>query len=226
MRSILGTPGMATVFSGTSCPTSAVISGIRYAVDHGANVLNISLIRFGDSAALRDAITYAVSKGVFVAMSMGNDYANGNPINYPSFYAAQIDGAMSVAAVGSTLGHASYSTTGSYCEIAAPGGDASIGGAAGGIYQVTLDNSKFSAFSIAPRFDAYVEASFQGTSMSSPHVAGLAALLMSRGVTSPGDIEKMIKGSALDIGQPGRDDVFGYGLIQPRAALFGLGIRR
>src|SRR5262249_6366738 len=145
---------------------------------------------------------------------------------YPSFYASQIDGAMSVAAVGPTLAHAAYSTTGTYCEIAAPGGDANVGGAAAGIYQVTVDDSKFSAFSIAPRFDAYIEASFQGTSMSSPHVAGLAALLMSRGVTSPADIEKIIKGSAKDLGQPGKDDVFGYGLIQPRAALFGLGIRR
>ena len=226
MRSLLGQPGMATVFAGTTCPTSAVVNGIRYAVDNGANVLNISLIRFPDSAALKDAISYAVSKGVFVAISMGNDYTNGNPINYPSFYAAQIDGAMSVAAVGSTLAHAAYSTTGSYCEIAAPGGDGTVGGAAGGIYQVTLDDSKFSAFSLTPRFDSYTEASFQGTSMSSPHVAGLAALLMSRGVTSPADIEKIIKGSAKDLGQPGRDDVFGYGLIQPRAALFGLGIRR
>lgn len=226
MRSILGLSGMASVFSGTTCTTSAVISGIRYAADHGANVLNVSLIRFPDSAALRDAISYAVSKGVFVAISMGNDYANGNPVNYPSFYAAQIDGAMSVAAVGPTLAHASYSTTGSYCEIAAPGGDGNIGGAAGGVYQVTIDDSKFSAFSLSPRFDSYVEASFQGTSMSSPHVAGLAALLMSRGVSSPADIEKIIKGTARDLGQPGRDDVFGYGLIQPRAALFGLGIRR
>ena len=226
MRSMLGNPGMAPIFSGTTCPTSAVIDGIRYAVDHGANVLNISLIRFGDSAALRDAITYAVSKGVFVAMSMGNDFVSGNPVNYPSFYAAQIDGAMSVAAVGPTNAHAWYSTTGAYCEIAAPGGDSHISGASGGIYQVTLDDSKFTAFSTAPRFDSYVEASFEGTSMSSPHVAALAALLMSRGVASPADIEKIIKGSAMDLGQTGRDDVFGYGLIQPRAALYGLGIRR
>lgn len=226
MQSMLGLMGPTPFFEGTICPDSAVVSGIRYAVDHGANVLNISLVNFMSSAALRDAITYAVSKGVFVAMAMGNAYASDNRINYPSFYAAQLDGAMSVAAVGPTLAHASYSTTGSYCEIAAPGGDSNVGGAAGGIYQVTLDDSKFSAFSTAPRFDSYVEASFQGTSMSSPHVAGLAALLMSRGVTSPGDIEKIIKGSAKDLGQPGRDDVFGYGLIQPRAALFGLGIQR
>ena len=60
--------------------------------------------------------------------------------------------------------------------------------------------------------------------MASPHVAGLAALLMSQGVTDPAAVEALIKKTAKDLGQPGRDDLFGFGLIQPRAALLGFGI--
>ena len=60
--------------------------------------------------------------------------------------------------------------------------------------------------------------------MASPHVAGLAALLMSQGVTDPAAVEALIKQTAKDLGQPGHDDLFGFGLIQPRAALFGRGI--
>jgi serine protease len=62
--------------------------------------------------------------------------------------------------------------------------------------------------------------------MATPHVSGTAALLVSRGVTNPAIIEALIKATALDLGAKGRDDEFGYGLIQPRAALFGYGLRK
>jgi hypothetical protein len=57
-------------------------------------------------------------------------------------------------------------------------------------------------------------------------VCGVAALLMSRGITSPAAIEAIIKRTAKDIGAAGKDSSFGYGLIQPRAALFGVGVVR
>jgi len=60
--------------------------------------------------------------------------------------------------------------------------------------------------------------------MASPHVGGLAALLYSQGITDPAAIEAIIKQTAKDLGTPGRDDLYGYGLIQPRTALFGFGI--
>jgi hypothetical protein len=62
--------------------------------------------------------------------------------------------------------------------------------------------------------------------MAAPHVAAFAALLHSRGVTSPAAKEAVIKATALDVGTNGRDDASGYGLIQPVKALFGLGVNR
>jgi serine protease len=61
--------------------------------------------------------------------------------------------------------------------------------------------------------------------MASPHVAGIAALIMSQGVTSPAAVEALIKATARDLGTPGRDNEYGFGLIQPRAALRGVGVK-
>jgi serine protease len=227
LMSASGISGFAPVFSGTTCTTINTIAAIRYAADNGAKVINVSLIRFPNSAALRDAISYAVSRGAFVAISMGNDFENGNATNYPAAFAADIDGAMAVAAVGRSLNKAVYSNTGAYSEIAAPGGDFRDGGAAGGVVQETLVSSDSIPLSAAPRFDRYTPVPFQGTSMAAPHVAGAAALVMSRinGVT-PAGVEHILRSTARDIGAPGRDPEFGFGLVQPRAALFGLGINR
>jgi serine protease len=120
---------------------------------------------------------------------------------------------------------ATYSSTGSHCEIAAPGGDFEVDGRDGLIWQTTLREPSHTTN--APVFNSFAVFGFQGTSMSAPHVSGLAALLMSQrpGIT-PAQIESIIRATARDIGAPGKDDEFGYGLIQPRSALFGLGIRR
>jgi serine protease len=208
------------------CPFDAIISGIHYATDNGAKVINISLGGEDPSDEMRNAITYAVQHGAFVAMAMGNNYDLGNPVEYPSSYASSIDGAMSVAAVTKFSNHASYSSSGAYCEIAAPGGDENdrSGLDLGLVWQTTLLFPDQDPTILVPRFDRYDLIGYQGTSMASPHVAGLAALLMSQGVTDPAAIEALIKQTAKDLGQPGRDDLFGFGLIQPRAALFGRGI--
>jgi len=79
---------------------------------------------------------------------------------------------------------------------------------------------------IFPRFDRYCEVAYQGTSMAAPHVAGAAALLVSRGIKDPAAIEALLTKTARDLGAPGKDDLFGYGLIQPRTALFGFGISK
>jgi serine protease len=67
---------------------------------------------------------------------------------------------------------------------------------------------------------------FQGTSMAAPHVAGLAALLKAQGVTDPGAIEAGMKATATDLGEPGKDDEYGAGLINVAKTLRGLGLAR
>ena len=67
---------------------------------------------------------------------------------------------------------------------------------------------------------------FQGTSMATPHVSGLAALLMSQGITDPAAVEAAIERFATDLGPPGRDSQFGFGEINARNTLRGLGLAR
>jgi serine protease len=208
------------------CPDDAVAEGIRYAVDNGARVLNLSLGGAGESEALREALLYAIGKGAFVTLSTGNSFESGNPIEFPAAYAQDIDGVISVGAVGPTRARAYYSGTSSGTEIAAPGGDVRQGDFSSSlIWQMSVFEPDFTPGAVLlPRFDRYLDTPNQGTSMAAPHVAGIAALLASQGVTNPAAIEALIKATALDLGAPGRDDEYGFGLIQPRRALRGFGI--
>src|SRR5207247_7378346 len=74
--------------------------------------------------AIEDAMNYAVGKGVFIAIAAGNSFAEGNPTQTPAEIASRIKGAVSVAAVGLSKEHARYSSSGSWVELAAPGGAA------------------------------------------------------------------------------------------------------
>jgi serine protease len=222
--SALGIPGFTPQGAG-GCATSAVVAGIRWAADHGAKVINLSLGGSQQSQTELDALNYAQQHGVFVSISAGNSYDSGNAAEYPAAYAPTISGVVAVAAVGRSLNHAYYSTSGSYVELAAPGGDVKDGGTAGEVWQPTLCAADSDSETVVfPRFDRYCETPFQGTSMAAPHVAGTAALLVSRGIADPATIEALLKKTAKDLGTPGRDDLYGFGLIQPRAALFGFGI--
>jgi serine protease len=213
--------------------TSIIAAGIRHAADNGAKVINMSLGRTGAPApAVEEAVRYAVSRGAFVAIAGGNTFDEGNEVEVFSQIASRINGAVSVAAVGRNLEHASYSTTGDYIELAAPGGNISQGGSSNGILQQTMDEDFIFTFENgvaryrAPRFDVFGEFFFQGTSMAAPHVAGLAAMLYEQGITNPSAIEAALEKFAVDKGAPGRDDEFGHGLISARNTLRGLGLAR
>ena len=199
-----------------------------------AQIINLSLGGEGESTTERAAMQYALDKGVFIAIAAGNAHDSGNPPQYPAFYAPGMAGVMAVAATNRSGKRASYSSSGSYVEIAAPGGDPLDSDARGSgfIFQSTypVELSDPSAV-LFPRFDRYDEVGYAGTSMASPHVAGVAALLYSQGITKPAAIEAAIRKTARFLGTPGasdpsRNDDFGAGLIQPRAALFGLGLRK
>ncbi len=210
-----------------------VARGIRYAVDNGAKVLNLSIGRLGPPApVMQDAIAYAVSRGAFVAVAAGNDFETGNRVERLAEFAPQIDGMVAVAAVGRDRQRAYYSNTGPYVELAAPGGNTRVGGTAGGILQQTFDFDLVETYLrgparyAPPRFDSFTFDFFQGTSMASPHVAGFAALLIQQGITTPAAIEAAMKRYATDLGPPGRDNEYGEGLINPRASLRGLGLAK
>jgi serine protease len=218
-------------FEGTD---DVLARGIRYAADNGAKVINLSLGRTagGPAPLIGDALRYAVSRGCFVAVASGNTRDEGNQPNRIAQLAPTIDGVVSVGGVGRSLDVAYYSTTGSFLELTAPGGDQRLNGGPGGILQQTLDLDLIETYDGPPslygppRADSFAYYFFQGTSMATPHVAAFAALLMQQGITSPAAIEAAMKQFATDKGPPGRDDLYGHGLINPRATLRGLGLAR
>ncbi|MGE3273608.1 MAG: S8 family serine peptidase [Vicinamibacterales bacterium] len=222
---IFGSPYQAT--------DDVLARGIRYAADNGADIINMSLGRElgGPATAIESAIEYAVGRGVFVAIASGNDQLTGNRANRVAEAAPRIAGMMAVGAVNRNLALAYYSTTGSYVEIAAPGGDIRTRGE-NGILQQTLDFDLLETYVDGPthfgppRADAFGYYYFQGTSMATPHVSGFAALLKQQGITSPAAIEAAMTQFATDKGTAGKDNAYGYGLIAPRDTLRGLGLAR
>lgn len=216
-----------------------VSQGIRWAVDHGARVLNLSIGRTGPaSPLLEEALRYAVGKGAFVAVAAGNGHEAGDPREVLSEIASRIDGVVSVGAVTRTHSRAYYSTVGPDVELMAPGGSfrtdgaggSAEGGPDGGILQQTYDLNLVETFSLtspgfaAPRFDVMANLHFAGTSSAVPHVSGIAALLMQRGVQNPAAIERLLKTTAHDLGPVGRDDEYGFGELDARAALRRTGL--
>lgn len=225
----LAQDGVSTVppiFEGGACFASDEARAIRYAADNGAKVMNLSLGGTTPSTATQSALQYAVSRGVFVTLAAGNEFEDGNQPGYPAVYARDIEGVMAVGAVGQDLNRAYYSNTGDYVEIVGPGGNTRVGGAAGRVWQQTYRASGLATNQLAPRFDLIEDDAYQGTSMAAPHVAGLAALLYSQGIRTPAAIEQAIRQFARDRGTAGRDNEYGFGLVDARATLRGLGIAR
>lgn len=171
-----------------------VAKGVRWAVDHGARVINLSLGGNGSSAALAAALDYAFAKDVVVVACTGNVSASSTS---GVWYPAREPGVVAVAGMeqaGDVLW--SGSITGKETVVTAPATQLVGARAGGGYWRV------------------------QGTSFAAPMVAGTAALIRSRWPTMPaGEVINRIIKTAKDRGAPGRDDTFGYGLVNPTGAL-------
>ncbi len=167
-------------------------SAITHAVDQGADILSNSWGGTGYSQLIADAVDYAISSGVIVVAAAGN--SGSDIISYP----AALPGVIGVSATDQNDQLAYFSSYGPVVDIAAPGVD---------IYSSVIGGYAY----------------YSGTSMATPHVSGLLALLMSQFPSyTPTQLEELLYSTAVDLGDPGFDQFFGWGRIDASSAIFGL----
>lgn len=192
-------PGKIIAASGEG-DYGALILAIYWAVDQGAQVINLSLGGEARDDDLLAALRYAYEHNVVIAAAAGND---AGPVLYPAAYDQYC---LAVAATDYNDARASFSNMGPEVDVAAPGVDVL---------------SLYPTWDTPAGFAPYVYAN--GTSMSTPHVAGLAALLKSlKPWLTAGEIMNIIRYSADDVNAdafPGRDDQIGFGRINVQRAL-------
>jgi serine protease len=202
---------------------SVIAQGVRFATAHGAKVINLSLeftsdVGWRQIPQLIDAIAEARAKGTVVVAASGNEADTA--VAYPARNS-------NVLSVGSTTEHgclSDFSNQGSGLDLVAPGGgpDAPLddpGCAPGGksgrnISQMTLVGVHRTKFGIPH--------GYEGTSMAVPHVSATAALVIASGVLgpdpTPAAVERRLESTARDLGPPGYDTRYGYGLVNAAAA--------
>jgi serine protease len=198
------------VLSGSgSGSVGGIADAIRYAADNGAKVINMSLGGAFPSKVLKKAVAYAHGKGVTVVCAAGNE--GRGRVGYPAAY----PGAIAVAATQYDEATTFYSNYGKDIDIAAPGGntreDKNGDGMPDGVLQNTIsigDPTKNDYFA------------YMGTSMASPHVAGVAALVVGEGITDPDRVEQVLKDSARrPKDKQYSTDRYGAGIVDAPAAV-------
>jgi type VII secretion-associated serine protease mycosin len=186
-------------FGQATTDATPISDGIKYAVDHGAQVISMSLggeeaDAGDDSSAESDAIRYALAHNVVVVAAAGNGATQGDPISYPGGER----GVITVAAVNDNSVRANFSSTGWDVSVAAPG-----------------VNLPCDAYNVD---DAYMEGS--GTSQATAYVSGVVALLKAENpALNPAQIRTLLETTASHKPGGGRDDRVGFGVINPVAAL-------
>jgi serine protease len=203
---------------------STIAEGVRYAVRHGARVINLSLefssnVTASDIPELIEALRFARRRRVLVVAAAGNEAHSA--IAYPAR-------APDVVAVGATTEHgclADYSNDGSGLTLVAPGGgaDANLPGdpnchpeapAGRDVFQVTFTGSSPRRFGMP--------SGYEGTSMAAPHVSATAALIIASGVLgrdpSPARIISRLRATARKLGGGGDEGLYGAGLVDAAAA--------
>lgn len=177
-----------------------------------ADVINMSLGGFSRSQTLGDAVAAALMEGVTVVAAAGNE--NTDRLSYP----ASFDGVISVGAQDLSGGRAPYSNFGDRIDVVATGGNVQEDRDGDGFIDGVL-STLWRQSNETPIFDFY-----QGTSMASPHVAGIASLMYSINPDlSSAQVRQILRDTAIDLGAPGEDDTFGAGQADPVAALVAAG---
>ena len=180
--------------SGSWAYGSDLVAAVDQCVTAGANVISMSLGGSGSSSAEQNAFDQALANGVLSIAAAGND--GNSSMSYPASY----NSVMSVAAVDSSKNVASFSQFNSQVEIAAPG----VG------VNSTLPNNTYDAWS--------------GTSMATPHVSGVAALVWSHHTEcNASQIRNALNMTSEDRGSAGRDNYYGYGIVKAKAAIDAIG---
>lgn len=203
---------------------TTIAEGVRFAVDHGAQIINLSLefspeVSAQDIPELIDAMRYAMDRGVLLVAAAGNE--DSQTIPYP----ARLRG---VLAVGASTEHgclANYSNYGRAITLVAPGGgpDAELPGdpnchpsapAGKNVFQETFTGSSPSVFGLPP--------GYEGTSMATPHVSATAALIIASGILgphpTPAELTARIVDTARPLGAPSDQGDYGAGLLNAAAA--------
>jgi serine protease len=211
--------------AGGSGSVAGIADAIRYAADHNAKVINMSLGGAFPSNVLKKAVKYAHDKGVTVICAAGNE--SRGKVGYPAAY----PGAVAVSATQFDESITFYSNYGKDIDIAAPGGNTRVDQNGDGMPDGVLQNTIVIG---DPTKDGYF--TYMGTSMASPHAAGVAALVVGEGVTNPDQVEAILKASARKpANQSYTVEKYGAGIIDAPAAIqkargetggfqFGLGL--
>ncbi|MEU3452475.1 type VII secretion-associated serine protease mycosin [Micromonospora sp. NPDC006766] len=176
--------------SGRTVDAADFARAIRWAVDHGADVLNLSVVLYADNPAVRLSIAYALHRDVVVVAAAGNLHDSGNPRPYPAAY----DGVLGVGAIGADGTRAGFSQTGPYVDLVAPGSDVLLAAPEQGHRRA------------------------EGTSYAAPFVAATAALLRQyRPELTAAEVARRIVDSADPA--PGGGGETGAGVLNPYRAV-------
>jgi subtilisin family serine protease len=187
----------AATGAGTELTSSQIVSGILAAAGSGRSVINLSLGGPGADAAIEAAVKAAVAGGSLVVAASGNDGERGSPISYP----AAFPHVLTVAATQPDGAVAPWSSTSRFVDLAAPGAEIPV---------ATIDTQA----------GTQTWALADGTSFAAPIVSGAAAWIWTvRPTLDAGQLAELLRGSARDIGPPGRDTASGFGLLDVPAAL-------
>ncbi|WP_410810286.1 type VII secretion-associated serine protease mycosin [Micromonospora sp. 067-2] len=178
--------------SGRTVSAAEFARAIRWAVDHDAEVVNLSVVLYADDAAVHAAVRYAVDHNVVLVAAAGNLHDNGDPRPFPAAY----DGVLGVGAIGADGGRAAFSQTGAYVDLVAPGSEVLAAAPGQGHQKV------------------------EGTSYAAPFVAATAALLREyRPELTAAQVAERIVDTADPAPGTGQGGGYGAGVLNPYRAV-------